>query len=122
VQPYLADVDASGETALLFFDGDFSHAIRKGPLLQRASAATRVLFAAEHITSRVPSDEEIQIARQILAVMPFPDPLYVRVDLLPSPAGPQLLELELTEPSLFFAHGEGSADRFVAALITRLRG
>src|SRR5688572_20191847 len=30
VQPYLAQVDEAGETALLFFDGEFSHAIRKG--------------------------------------------------------------------------------------------
>ena len=33
VQPYLAAVDTYGETALMFFDGVFSHAIRKGPML-----------------------------------------------------------------------------------------
>src|SRR4051795_934664 len=34
VQPYVASVDARGETALLFFAGAFSHAIRKGPILE----------------------------------------------------------------------------------------
>ena len=121
VQPYLADVDQAGETALLFFDGEFSHAIRKGPLLRRGEKATRALFAAEHITHRIPSDTEMAAARTILAAMPFPQPLYVRVDLLPAPDGPRLLELELTEPSLFLAYGDGAADCFIAALLARLR-
>ena len=33
---------------------------------------------------------------------------------------PTLLELELTEPSLFFAESPVAADRFVAALLQRL--
>jgi hypothetical protein len=41
----------------------------------------------------------------------------MRIDLLPSEAGPVLLELELTEPSLFFAHDEGAAGRYVDALL-----
>ena len=46
---------------------------------------------------------------------------YARVDLIRDADGaPRLLELELTEPSLFFAHAEGSADRFAAALKKRL--
>jgi len=121
VQPYLSDVDSAGETALLFFDGLFSHAIRKGPLLHRGEASTRALFAAEHISPRMPSDDEMLAARKVLAALPFSKPLYVRVDLLPSPQGPQLLELELTEPSLFLAHGDGAADRFVASLLARIR-
>ena len=33
LQPYLPSVDRDGETALIFIDGRFSHAIRKGALL-----------------------------------------------------------------------------------------
>jgi glutathione synthase/RimK-type ligase-like ATP-grasp enzyme len=121
VQPYLAQVDDAGETALLFFGGEFSHAIRKGPLLQRGGDATRALFAAEHIGARTPSKAERAAAGRVLSALPFPMPLYVRVDLLPSTQGPQLLELELTEPSLFLAHGDGAADRLVAALLAHLR-
>ena len=120
VQPYLAQVDQAGETALLFFDGQYSHAIRKGPLLHRGEDATRALFAAEHITARQPSDAEKTIAQGILAALPFAAPLYARVDLLPSPEGPKLLELELAEPSLFFDHAPGSAERFAASLRARL--
>ncbi len=120
VQPYLAQVDQAGETALLFFDGQYSHAIRKGPLLHRGEDATRALFAAEHITPRQPTDAEKTIAQGILAALPFAAPLYARVDLLPSPDGPRLLELELAEPSLFFDHAPGSAERFAVSLRARL--
>lgn len=122
VQPYLEAVDTAGETALLFFAGRYSHAIRKGPLLQRDGAATRALFAPEAITPREPSAAEIDVAHRALAAIPGGAPLYARVDLLPSPQGPQLLELELTEPSLFFDHAPGSAERFVAAIEATLAG
>jgi len=122
VQPYLDAVDTAGETALLFFAGRFSHAIRKGPLLQRDGAATAALFAPEAITPREPSSAEIDVAHRALAAIPGGAPLYARVDLLPSADGPQLLELELTEPSLFFDHAPGSAERFVAAIESKLAG
>lgn len=122
VQPYLEAVDTAGETALLFFAGRFSHAIRKGPLLQRDGAATAALFAPEAITPREPSSAEIEVAHRALAAIPGGTPLYARVDLLPSADGPQLLELELTEPSLFFDHAPGSAERFVAAIESTLAG
>ena len=46
---------------------------------------------------------------------------YARIDLLRDEDGkPCLLELELTEPSLFFNYADGAAQRFVAALKNRL--
>ena len=47
--------------------------------------------------------------------------VYARVDLVPGPDGsPTLLELELTEPSMFLVDdgtgGAASADRFAAAM------
>lgn len=123
LQPYLARVDDHGETALVYFDGVFSHAIRKGPLLRRGEGPTRALFAAEHITPRTPTADELRIAESALAAIPFPTPLlYARVDLIRDGSdSPCVLELELTEPSLFFAHGEDAVQRFVRALATRLQ-
>ena len=112
LQPYFDQVDLHGETALICFAGRFSHAIRKGPLLRRGIAATDGLFAQEHITPRTPDAEELRIAAHALTAMPFATPLYARVDLIRSAEGrPRLLELELTEPSLFFAHAPGAARR-----------
>jgi hypothetical protein len=124
LQPYLDRVDAQGETALIYFDGVFSHAIRKGPLLQRGSGPTRALFAAEHITARLPGADELRVAEDALASIPFHRPLlYARVDLIrDSSDKPCILELELTEPSLFFAHGEGATQRFAEAMARRAAG
>lgn len=123
LQPYLDRVDAHGETALMFFDGVFSHAIRKGPLLARGAESTRALFATEHITPRTPSPAELEVARAALAAIPFAPPFaYARVDLIQDADGaPCVLELELAEPSLFFDHAAGSAERFASALVGRAR-
>ena len=123
LQPYLERVDEAGETALIHFDGQFSHAIRKGPLLRPDEEATSELFAPEQIEAREADAGERALARQVLAAMPFKVELaYARIDLIRSAAGePVLLELELTEPSLFFAHADGSAIRFARCLLERCR-
>lgn len=126
LQPYLASVDDAGETALMFFDGQFSHAIRKGPLLRRDEGPTELLFAPEQITARKPGKDELQVAKAALAALPKlfgnKGPLaYARVDLIRDESGaPVLLELELTEPSLFFLHDEKAADKFAKSLKKRL--
>lgn len=117
LQPYLDQVDHHGETALIFFAGRFSHAIRKGPLLRRGSAPTEALFAAEQITTRTPAAEELQVGHRVLAALPFTTPLYARVDLIRFADGrPCLLEVELTEPSLFFAQAPDAAARLATHL------
>lgn len=122
LQPYLTQVDREGETALIYFGGRFSHAIRKGPLLQRGTAPTPALFAQEHITPRTPAAAELRVADRLLTVLPFATPLYARVDLIGSEDGtPRLLELELTEPSLFFAQAPGAARRLAAEIIDSTR-
>lgn len=118
LQPYLDQVDEQGETALIYFKGEFSHAIRKGPLLRRGQAPTRALFAEEHITPRIAAADELRVGAQTLAAIPFGTLLYARVDLIRDTAGmPRVLELELTEPSLFFAHSPDAAARFAAAIL-----
>ncbi len=127
LQPYLARVDQRGETALMYFDHVFSHAIRKGPLLPRGGAATQELFAPEAITQRIPTALERHLGDAVVAAVaarfPRHAPLaYIRVDLLRDDDDrPCLLELEVVEPSLFFAHGAGSADRFASVLAARVR-
>lgn len=123
LQPYRASVDERGETALLFYAGQFSHAIRKGPMLRSgAPPSDQVLFLRENISPRVQTADELRIAQQALAAIPFGTPLYARVDLLMNDKGaPELLELELTEPSMFFEHSQGAAARFASLLIEQAR-
>ena len=121
LQPYLEGVDTQGETAVIHIGGQFSHAVRKGPLLPLGAPPTGALFAAEEIAARAPDADELSVAQRVLAALPFDALLYARVDLIRDGAGaPCLLELELTEPSLFFGHAPGSAQRLVAATLARL--
>ena len=121
VQPYLHEVDEHGETALLYLDGTFSHAMRKGPLLTPDMELVDGLFAQEDMSPREPSDAEREVAEAVLAAVPeqYGDLLYARVDLLPSPDGPRLLELELTEPSLFLEHHLPAVDVLADAVLRR---
>ncbi|MGH8234022.1 MAG: ATP-grasp domain-containing protein [Rhodanobacteraceae bacterium] len=121
MQPYLDSVDEHGETALLFFDGEFSHSIRKGPLLKRNVGPTTGLFAKETITARSPSPAEMDVAQRALAAIPFVKPLlYARADLIRDDDGsPRLLELELVEPSVFVEYAQGAAGRFAQDIAQR---
>ncbi|MET7423857.1 hypothetical protein [Dactylosporangium sp. NPDC005555] len=123
VQPYLADVDTAGETALLFVAGQFSHAIRKGPILTGPDEGVDTLYQEESITPRTPSPAEHALAERVLTALPFDRSglLYARVDLLPTPSGdPVVIEVELTEPSLFLTTAGGAADRLARAIAGRL--
>jgi O-ureido-D-serine cyclo-ligase len=118
LQPYLDRVDDQGETALIYFHGQFSHAIRKGPLLRRGAGSISALFAPEKITPRVAAPEELALANKALHALPGELPLYARVDLIRGDdAAPCVLELELIEPSLFLKQAPGAAERFAAAIL-----
>jgi len=122
LQPYLSRVDEDGETAVLYLGGRFSHAIRKGPLLRRGAAMVEGLFAPEEIRPREAGREELDVAAAAYAAIPFAAPCYARIDLLRDTRGtPVVLELELTEPSLFLAHAPGAAAAFAAHLVQRVR-
>ncbi|HYM27245.1 MAG TPA: hypothetical protein VET66_03800 [Steroidobacteraceae bacterium] len=121
LQPYLSGVDAHGETALVFIAGRFSHSIRKGALLSPGAAATAALFAPEDIRARVPGADELAAGERILAQLPFGELLYARIDLIRGAGdAPCVLELEVTEPSLYFLHGADSAHRLARATLNRL--
>ncbi|MGC4175255.1 ATP-grasp domain-containing protein [Demequina sp.] len=101
IQPYQKAVDEQGETALIFLGGRFSHAARKAAILSRDMSWSTGLYADEKVVPTEATPEELELAERIVAELP--DLAYTRVDLLPSDNGPVVLELELTEPSLFLA-------------------
>lgn len=118
LQPYLASVDRQGETALLYFAGRFSHAVRKAAQLAPSEGARQAPMALGRIAATTATPAEQALAERVLAATarlrqldaPLP---YARIDLLTGADGqPCLLELELAEPSLFFAQAPGSARRF----------
>jgi hypothetical protein len=120
VQPYLHAIEEHGEAGLIFVGGEFSHAVTKGAMLVDQRELVAGMYKAETITPRTPSDAELALARAALAAVPGNAErlAYARVDLVPGPDGaPLIIELELTEPSLFMGTAPGSPERFARALL-----
>lgn len=109
VQPYVRSVNGHGERCLVFIDGELSHSIRKNP---------RFADGHESVSGPLPvSDDERAAAESILASVAAPL-LYARVDLARDERGaPQLMELELIEPSLFLMQHTPALERFADAII-----
>lgn len=128
VQPYLRSVDDIGETAVALIDGQISHTLRKGPLLQAGAPPVKGLFAVEDMSPREPSPAQLAVVHRLVDALtarfagalggrPL---LYARVDVIEDDDGrPLLLEVELNEPSLFHDHAPGSAERFASAILRR---
>ena len=111
IQPYIDSVHDYGERSLLFFDGRFSHCVRKSP---------RFAADEEQISGPfTPTEAERRIAELALH-RSAPDLLYARVDLVTDAEGqPMVAELELIEPSLFFRFAPDSLTTFVEAIKRR---
>jgi glutathione synthase/RimK-type ligase-like ATP-grasp enzyme len=121
VQPYQRFIDERGETGMLFFNGEFSHAFRKGAILATGENTKNGLFTEEDIGPRDASREELELGEQVIGfiVAKFGEsPLYARVDVVRGSAGvPVVMEVELAEPSLFLHTARDSAARFVQAFL-----
>ncbi|HUS30621.1 MAG TPA: hypothetical protein VMZ53_19060 [Kofleriaceae bacterium] len=112
MQPYVRSVEEYGERSVIFIDGELTHEIRKSP---RFSGDT------ESVTGPFPiADDERAVAEA--ALEPYRDRiLYGRVDMARDDSGqPMVMELELVEPSLFFAKHPPALDRYIAGLKRRL--
>jgi hypothetical protein len=118
LQPFLRSVDVRGESALLYAGGEFSHAVNKGAILAPGAVATLAIDEDPPMAATVPTAEERAVADRAVAWVTerFGPLAYARVDLLAGEDGaPVILELELTEPSLFLVHAAGAAERFADA-------
>ena len=126
VQQYLGQVDTIGETALVYVEGAFSHSVRKSALLEGPYRVDGL--HKQEATARVAAEDERELADRVIAAIPELVPgagdgplLYARVDLLRDAEGsPVLLELELTEPSLFLELADGAVDLLADAIAARV--
>lgn len=132
VQPFQASVDAAGETALVFIDGRFSHALRKKSVLRPDEVApvrttdlqvAEAMYDPELVLAGSFEPDELELAERIVAhVTRRFDyvPLYARVDMLRDARGaPVLLELEAVEPNLYFDQYPDGAGELARALAAR---
>ncbi|MFJ7073058.1 RimK family alpha-L-glutamate ligase [Streptomyces sp. NPDC098781] len=120
VQPYLRNIDASGERALQFYGGRLLHASRKGAVLTAGTPYDQRKVAHPGLEPWTPTPAELAVAERALAAVPEAgELLYARVDLADGDDGqPRVMELELVEPNLFLSLHPGSVPDVVAAILT----
>lgn len=111
-QPLIKSITEIGEYSLIFFDGEFSHAILKTP--KKGEIRCQDEFGS-HIREVEVSSDIISWGNKIIKLQKEM-PLYARVDfLLNEEDQPRLMELELIEPCLFFSKAPSAAGNFIKA-------
>lgn len=118
VQPFVTTVAQDGESSLIYFDGRFSHAVRKLPRPGEYRVQERY---GGTVVSHQPTPAELSTAAAALAAAPG-NTAYARIDTVPDSDGPLLMEAELIEPELFLPMHPDAARRFAAGLAARLSG
>jgi glutathione synthase/RimK-type ligase-like ATP-grasp enzyme len=114
MQPFLPEI-TEGELSLLFFDGVFSHAVRKRP--KPGEYRVQFQFGGTTETGNVDSTLVEQARACVLAAPSLP--VYARVDGVIKDKQFLLMELEVFEPLMFLSSHPEAAARFARALHTR---
>lgn len=131
VQPFMKEIDAAGETAVVVIDGDVSHVLRKrsylrpdemAPTRDDVLGAAQAMYQPGLVSSAQADQDELDLTSKALKFIAHrfdTTPLACRVDMVRHQGAPTILELEAIEPSLYLAHEPGSAERLASAIIVR---
>ena len=114
IQPYISAIEGPGEHKMIHIDDRLSHTIREFPRLGGRE------FVMDRIELIDPEPEEAALAARVLALLPESPLLYARVDTVVEDGVARLMELEVTEPVLFFTKHPAAAATMAAAISGRL--
>jgi len=120
VQPFVAEIQRDGEWSLLFFDGVFSHAVRKLPKAGDYRVQGEHGGSAELAEAPAPA---LVAAQAVLAAVErtgHANPAYARIDGVMRDGRFLLMEAELIEPFLHLAIRPDAAERYAERLAARL--
>ena len=118
IQPYLPSIETEGETSLLFFGGQLSHAVNKRPVA--GEFRIQVQFGGQYAAVAEPPAGALALAERTLTAI-GEDLLYARIDMARGPDGEWLLmEAELIEPDFYLGSAPDGGARFAAAVKGRL--
>ncbi len=112
IQPFMPEIQEQGELSMLFFGGQFSHAVLKTPIAGEFRVQSQ--FGGNYRAIEV-SEELIATAANIIAAFGG-DLVYARVDGIISDGKFLLMELELIEPDLYLDYDKSAKKRYIAAL------
>ncbi len=116
-QPFVRSVLDEGEYSLFYFDGRYSHAIRKVP----KSGDFRVQEEHGGLIRSITPEPALREAADLVLGALVDVPFQARVDLVRLDDGTlALMELEAIEPSLYFRTDSGAAGAFADGLASWL--
>ena len=125
VQPYQPTIDTLGETGLVYLAGEFSHAFGKAAIFGDSDPRHNGLYMEEQISARNASSAERALGDRVMAVLAdrFDEaPLYARIDMVTNAVGvPEIMEVELVEPSLYLHLDDDAPARAASALVEASR-
>jgi hypothetical protein len=114
VQQFVDEVLTRGEWSLLFFGGNFSHAVLKRP--RAGDFRVQEEFGGRTMAAVAPP-RLIEDAARIISLLEEPL-LFARVDGLEVDGRLLLMELELIEPLLFLSYDREAPKRFADAIVS----
>jgi glutathione synthase/RimK-type ligase-like ATP-grasp enzyme len=115
IQEFVPEICA-GELAGVFFDGVFSHGLRRVPAGREFRVNSQYGGRMEPATLTV---DTIRQMATILELLPLP-PLYARIDGVLRAGRFLLMEVEVNEPGLGLHLVPGAGERFADALLARV--
>lgn len=117
VQPFQSKIQEYGEISMLFFDGEFSHAICKTP--REGEFRSQEEFHSK-LTEYRPCQRAIELGQNILKSLKF-EQFYARVDILKIDEGEFLImELEMIEPCLFLRFSDDKGEKFAKTILKQM--
>ena len=135
IQPYIDEIETHGETAVMAFNGRIAYSLNKKAFLGPDEAApvgedgiAVAMFDEELVTLSQAAPAELELAARTLTWLGGrfgAMPLFARIDMVQTRNGPPvLMEVELTEPSLYLSQTESLQETgtraFAAAIIEQL--
>ena len=118
IQPFIPSIVEEGELTFVFIDGAFSHGVRK--TATEGEYRIQSIYGGQEAIL-VPSPSELKQAEAVVAALPFPAPLYARIDMIRLPDDRlAVMEAEMIEPYLYPQQGPDLGEKLASGILSRL--
>jgi len=112
MQEFVSEILTEGEWSLMYFGGEYSHAVRK--LAKAGDFRVQSDFGGSH-RLETPGMSVRKVAQQVVDRFGA-ETLYARIDIVEATRSPLIMEVELIDPELFLTVEPSGAERFANAL------
>lgn len=116
LQTFIEDIENSGELSLLYFGGQFSHAVSKRP--RAGDFRVQKSFGGTVHADQAPQGC-VALGSRALCMLDASEACYARVDMVNTARGFAIMEVELLEPDLYLRFAPPQASQALATVILR---